>query len=305
MDLGNASSLDINALFNQASTIPDWGYLPPTDDDFYRLTDFEGYNKNAETFFIFNPPSSYDIYTSTAYIGLYIRRNPACEFKMSDFSFFESYGGLSNFRYAIAVKKAYQSNITFFYGPDLTTQEDIMIDVALPLGTNQCMLIATAEKESTTMAERSLYFPYSRFNITVNKLIIYGYVTITNYSSLNPWLSGSDILGFNYVNLSISAEQGIPWGEYRLDLYITCMTSDNYIVSTFTQDGTNGGTFTYSGSNTQTYILDYLIGSSINLLNYMDMSDVLRVSKIQIDPLIEKTSGDGNLTFKEKYRWNI
>ena len=83
------------------------------------------------------------------------------------------------------------------------------------------------------------------------------------------------------------------------------MTSDNYIVSTFTQDGTNGGTFTYSGSNTQTYILDYLIGSSINLLNYMDMSDVLRVSKIQIDPLIEKTSGDGNLTFKEKYRWNI
>lgn len=312
----DAHSVDVIELFKRAQASPDWVYLKPEGGNSspFRITDFIGYNHTSVFPYKFQMPSILYIYgdgreTSGTFL---VSKQEGGGFTIQDLYYMmDLYGGYERYRWAVMWKPSgstLHSDVHFAYGPYVKGSEDqVMIEVTFPsTGSFDTLLVVTNETTETTDAYDSIYIPRSSGSVTVQRKYDSVVVTITNATELQSLLSMASgvITGFNYVYLSMKPGEGTTStsGNGRLDLWVTCYDGNNNILEEF-QLRADGSVFSYSGGGTVTTVLDYMIGGSIDLSNYIDSYSLSQLRRVEMIPVPEKENGNAVFYMDKTYRF--
>lgn len=306
-DVQGAHSMDIVTLVNKASTNDDWVYLKPRGgsyDECYRLGDFDKYNSNAGTMFLYThlPKSIPTQGTSVEGTELRFTYNPSSELKPTDFGFVHNLG--DNLHYAVAYYLN-ENDIRFAHGPSISTTGPIDIPITFPsVGDWKCLFILTKETGTTTEVMDSIYMPNGFFTISIYKVYIYADVRITNdYSKL--WFDDNGIYGFYMPVLQVSCDKNFPTTTGTLELEVYCYGNGGTELCKFDVVDQNA-TFTYSGSDVSNFYTDFLSGGIINFSNYnLSGTDPSEIKSITMYATVKSVTGNGLFIMRGTSSWTM
>lgn len=291
-------------------------YVPPTGGERspYRISDFRGYNPDAEAPYIMQCYDTAEFVSFPAEIVYNLRENDSVnsEIKITDLAAFEDAAGLTG-RFGV-LWTAEDGFYYLYYAPSVTIKEGISLNLeVMKPGTYHFLAVwfeaavGAGNNDITSEAISFTPIPDSYQKVVVTQKHIYAVLAVhwdalnyLSYSKSNGMISG---FSMSYPSFSMTFPDGEPPAfEYRLGMYFEVEINGS----------TTQGEYWYDEEHIIYTPPTYSSQVFVNFPYELSLSDILRQSlegadvqsiKMRLD--LERVDGHGYLRMGDMAEYNI